>query len=334
MLSRIAEALYWMGRYLERADDTARLLDVHVHRMVAQVNDERVGASLLAAMGLDGEELAQFAGGATGPVDLWAATELLAYDASNPSSVVGSLRLARENARGLREVLATEVWEALNRTYHELDNHVRAARTLGPHLLFQWVRDRVALVGGLTDTVLLHDDGWRFLTIGRCLERVDMTARLLGAVPAHADASRWSGVLVSCGADDAFLRTYGGDIDPARALSVLLLDPDFPRSVTYALAQAEQCLEQVEGQGGANGRRSATPQVSAAAREVGRIRSELAYIDPHQLAANLPDVVARLQTACAQTSELVTQRYFQRVAFIEWRVPGLATSDTTEEQPA
>ena len=320
MLSRIAEALYWMGRYLERADDTARLLDVYVHRMVLQVNDERVGASLLAAMGLDPSELARIDDAAEGPIDLWRATEMLAYDAQNPSSVVGSLRLARENARGLREILATEVWEALNRTYHELDNHVRAARTLGPHLLFQWVRDRVALVGGLTDTVLLHDDGWRFLTIGRCLERVDMTARLLGAVPATADASQWSGVLVSCGANDAFLRTYGGDIDRAKALSVLLLDPDFPRSVNHALAQAEQCLEQVDGSTGPSGRRQAQPRASAAAREVGRIRSELAYTDPTVLATDLHDTVTRLQAACALASELVTQRYFQRAAFIEWNV--------------
>ena len=250
MLSRIAEALYWMGRYLERADDTARLLDVYVHRMLVQVNDDRVGGSLLDAMGLDHDDE---------PIDLWQAVELLAYDAENPSSVVGSLRLARENARGLREILSTEVWEALNRTYHELDNHVRAARTLGPHLLFQWVRDRVALVGGLIDSVLLHDDGWRFLTIGRSLERVDMTARLLGAVPATADASRWSGVLVSCGANDAFLRTYGGDIDQAKVLSVLLLDPDFPRSVNYALAQAEQCLDQVDV--GSNAISSASAQL-------------------------------------------------------------------------
>ncbi|QXC61256.1 alpha-E domain-containing protein [Aquihabitans sp. G128] len=317
MLSRIAEALYWMGRYLERADDTARLLDVHVHRMVVQLNDDRVGASLLESMGIEGEHLARLE--AEGPIDLWKATELLAYDADNPSSVVGSLRLARENARGLREILATEVWEALNRTYHELDNHVRAARTLGPHLLFQWVRDRVALVGGLIDTVLLHDDGWRFLTIGRSLERVDMTARLLGAVPANADASRWSGVLVSCGANDAFLRTYGGDIDQAKALSVLLLDPDFPRSVSYALAQAEQALDDVDGGQRPNGgRRRPLVRTSAAAREVGRIRSELAYTDPALLAADLPAVVARLQAATAYASELVTQRYFQRVAFIEW----------------
>ncbi|MCU1499537.1 MAG: hypothetical protein JWM47_3490 [Acidimicrobiales bacterium] len=317
MLSRIAEALYWMGRYLERADDTARLLDVHVHRMVVQLNDDRVGASLLESMGIEGEHLARLE--AEGPIDLWKATELLAYDGDNPSSVVGSLRLARENARGLREILATEVWEALNRTYHELDNHVRAARTLGPHLLFQWVRDRVAMIGGLIDTVLLHDDGWRFLTIGRSLERVDMTARLLGAVPADADASRWSGVLVSCGANDAFLRTYGGDIDQAKALSVLLLDPDFPRSVSYALAQAEAALDDVDGGQRPNGgRRRPLVRTSAAAREVGRIRSELAYTDPATLAADLPAVVARLQAATAYASELVTQRYFQRVAFVEW----------------
>ena len=177
MLSRIAEALYWMGRYLERADDTARLLDVHVHRMLAEVGEDHVGSSLLGAMGLEAGLMGE------AQVDLWSATELLAYDGSNPSSVAGSIRLARENARGLRETLATEVWVALNRTYHDLDSNVLAARSLGPALFFQWVRERIALIGGLVDSILLHDDGWRFLTIGRCLERVDMTARMVGAVP-------------------------------------------------------------------------------------------------------------------------------------------------------
>lgn len=321
MLSRIAEALYWMGRYLERADDTARLLDVHVHRMIAQAREDSGGESLLLAMGLEHEVLDRHREEHGGAIDLWQAIELLAYDAANPSSVVGSLRLARENARGLREVLATEVWEALNRTHHELDNHVRAARTLGPHLLFQWVRDRVALVGGLADSVLLHDDGWRFLTVGRCLERVDMTARLLGAVPEGADASRWSGVLVSCGANDAFLRTYGGEIDTARALAVLLLDADFPRSVQYALTQAEQCLQQVEGGRPPTGsRRGALPRASAAATAVGRMRAELAYSDPVDLASDLAASIDRLQAACAHASELVSQRYFQRASFIEWNV--------------
>jgi uncharacterized alpha-E superfamily protein len=322
VLSRLAESLYWMGRYLERADDTARLLDVYVHRMVGQATDERRGAQLLGAMGAGGADLAGLEH--QGPIDLWKATEILAYDADNPSSVVGSLRLARQNASGLREVLAAEVWEALNRTHHELDGHVLAARRLGPHLLFRWVREQVALVGGLIDTVLLHDDGWRFLTIGRCLERVDMTARLLGAVPDDAGPSQWSGVLVSCGANDAFLRTYGGDIDRPRALAMLLLDPDFPRSVCFALAQAEEALREVDGgtvvggfRGGPGGRRPLN-RVSPAAREVGRMRSELAYTDPGILAADVPGLVGRLHAVTAEVSELVTQRYFQRVAFIEW----------------
>jgi uncharacterized alpha-E superfamily protein len=217
-------------------------------------------------------------------------------------------------------VLATEVWEALNRTHHELDNQVRAARAFGPHLLFQWVRNQVALITGLADSVLLHDDGWRFLTTGRCLERVDMTARLLGAVPASANASAWSGVLVSCGANDAFLRTYGGDIDQAKVLSVLLLDPDFPRSVNYSLGQVELCLDQIDGMVPTGVRRHIRPRTSAAAREVGRIRSELAYSDPVALAGDLHGSVGRLQESCAHASELVTKRYFQRVSFIEWNV--------------
>jgi hypothetical protein len=321
VLSRIAEALYWMGRYLERADATARLLDVHVHRVIAQAGEDAGGESLLIAMGLEAEELERHRDEHGGVIDLWQAVELLAYDAANPSSVVGSLRLARENARGLREVLATEVWEALNRTHHELDNHVRAARTLGPHLLFQWVRDRVALVGGLADSVLLHDDGWRFLTVGRCLERVDMTARLLGAVPAGADASRWSGVLVSCGANDAFLRTYGGEIDTAQGAVGAAARPRLP-SVGALRPRPSRAVPAAGGGRASHPRhgRGQLPRASAAAMEVGRIRADLAYSDPVLLAHDLPSTIARLQAACAHASEMVSQRYFQRVTFIEWNV--------------
>lgn len=302
MLSRIAESLYWMGRYIERADDTARLLDVHVHRMLADAGDETVGATLLAAMGLAGSaEVAD--------VDLWRATELLAYDPDNPSSVAGSLRLARENARGLRETLATEVWEAINRTHHDLDAQIRAARALGPYLFFRWVRERVALLGGLIDSVVLHDDGWRFLTVGRCLERVDMTARLLGAVTESDDPNRWSNVLVSCGAYDAFLRTYGGDVTRTRALSMLLQGEDMPRSVTFALGDAEDALRQIAATTG-------TPDT--AVRVIGRVRSELTYTAPDDLAADIETVLARLQVACRGADEQVRSRYFRRADLLAW----------------
>jgi len=302
VLSRIAESLYWMGRYIERADDTSRLLDVHVHRMLAQAGDETMGTTLLAAMGLAGSaEVAD--------VDLWRATELLAYDTGNPSSVAGSLQLARTNARGLRETLATEVWEAINRTHHDLHAQIRAARTLGPHLFFRWVRERVALIGGLIDTVVLHDDGWRFLTIGRCLERVDMTARLLGAVIDSDDAARWSSVLVSCAANDAFLRTHGGVVTREGALTLLLQDEDLPRSVAYALAQAETGLREVA---------AGTGSPEHAVRIIGRVRSELTYTGPDDLARDGGEILVRLQEACRRTDELVRARYFRRADLIEW----------------
>lgn len=302
MLSRIAESLYWLGRYLERADDTARLLDVNVHRLLADAGHESVGASLLAAMGLSGTAEAE-------SVDLWRATELLAYDADNPSSVAGSLRLARGNARGLRETLATDVWEAINRTHNELEPQIRAARALGPHLFFRWVKERVALIGGLIDTIVLHDYGWRFLTVGRCLERVDMTARLLRAVTSSEDPSRWSSVLISCGAYDAFLRLHGGEITRTRSLSMLLQAEDLPRSVLYALDLAETSLREVAVVAG---------HPDNAVRVLGRVRAELSYTDPEDLTRSVDDTLTRLQDACREADALVTGRYFRRADVVEW----------------
>lgn len=302
MLSRIAESLYWMGRYIERADDTARLLDVHVHRMLGDAGDRRVGATLLAAMGLSGSVDVT-------DVDLWQATELLAYDGSNPSSVAGSLELARTNASGLREVLATEVWEAVNRTHHELDDEIDAARLLGPHRFFGWVRERVALMSGLIDSIVLHDDGWRFLTIGRCLERVDMTSRLLTAVISSDDPGKWAGVLVSCGANDAFLRTYGGDISRSNALSLLLQAEDFPRSVAFALGQAEECLREVAV-------RTGTPP--SIVRTIGRTRAELAYTPADELDRSIARVLADIEGCCRDTDAEIQARYFRRADLVEW----------------
>jgi uncharacterized alpha-E superfamily protein len=304
VLSRIAESLYWMGRYLERADDTARLLDVHVHRVLAESVEENVGLALLGAMGFDAvSEL-------HGDVDLWRATDLLAYDVDKPSSVAGSLVLAHTNARGLRETLASEVWETLNRTHHDLGGQIRSARVFGPHLFFRWVRDRVALVSGLVDTVVLHDDGWRFLTLGRSLERVDMTARLLRGVADHHDPARWSAVLVSCGAYDAYLRTHGGEVTRSRALALLLQSPDLPRSVAFALHQAEQCLHEIAAPTG-------TPD--SAVRIIGRARAEVTYSGPDDLSPSCTHLLERLQDACRHADDEVRARYFRRADLIEWR---------------
>jgi uncharacterized alpha-E superfamily protein len=299
VLSRIAESLYWMGRYIERADATARLLDVHVHQL-GDRTDAGTGTMLLAAMGLRGD---------ADDVDLWSATQLLAFDLQDPSSVAGSLQLARSNAAGLREVLPAEVWEAINRTHHELADEIEAARMFGPHRFFGWVRGRVALLGGLIDTLVLHDDGWRFLTVGRSLERVDMTSRLLTAVLGSPLDTRWSSVLVSCGANDAFLRLFGGDITVERVLALLLQSEDFPRSTAFALGVAESCLGELA-------RSTATSPMIV--RTIGRTRAELAYAPPDALLALADDLMGSIRACCRDADAEITARFFRRVDLVHW----------------
>lgn len=186
MLSRVAESLYWIGRYVERAEDTSRLLDVHVHTLLEDPWVDEAGASrdVLAVMGIEVP---------SGLLDARRTTEWLAFRPGDTSSIVGALAAARENARGVREALSSELWEALNTTFHALPAQEALARRHGPHGFFRYVRGRAAVVAGLLDGTMPRDDGWRFLVLGRSLERVDMTARLLWSrgQPGNHDTRRY-----------------------------------------------------------------------------------------------------------------------------------------------
>src|SRR5262245_61825127 len=246
MLSRIAESLFWIGRYVERADDTARILDAFLARMLEDpwVDEDAACRALLAILGTEPPHAARLAAGD--------ALERLAFDQANASAIAGALAAARENARGARETISSEMWECLNVTWHSLAARRTAAERLGPHLFLGFVRERAAVMGGLTDSTMSRDDGWRFLVLGRSLERVDMTARLL-SIQAHAPGfgatlpwrgePQWRTVLRACGADESFLRTHGGHVVPQRVAEFLLLDRLFPRSALHALTTAEECLQ-------------------------------------------------------------------------------------------
>ncbi|NUR85073.1 MAG: alpha-E domain-containing protein, partial [Nonomuraea sp.] len=170
MLSRIAESLYWIGRYVERAEDTARILDVHLHRMLADPwTDEEVACrSLLAVMGSAPDQL--------GAVGVTGVVERLGLDTTDPGSVLGALAAARENARGSRETVSAEMWECLNTTWLGLADARDRIELRGVHPFFQWVRERCCVLAGLADTTMSRDEGWQFLVLGRSIERVDMTA--------------------------------------------------------------------------------------------------------------------------------------------------------------
>ena len=306
MLSRVAESLYWIGRYVERAEDTSRLLDVHVHTLIEDpwVDEHVASRDVLSVMGVPLPE---------GRLDARRTTDRLAFNRDDTSSIVGALSAARENARGVREALSSELWEALNATYHALPAQQAAAERHGPGGFFRYVRERAAFIGGLLDGTMPRDDGWRFLVLGRSLERVDMTARLLWARGQQRSASSgWIGLLKSCSAHEAYLRTYRAAVEPEKVVEFLVLDRLFPRSVYAALVQAETCLTELDPVAGRVG-------VDDVARRVlGRARTDLEFRVSSDLIPELPVLLDMLQTTCADVGAAVAGRYFHHTAALAW----------------
>ncbi len=298
MLSRIAEALFWIGRYVERADDTARILDVHLQTLLEDSGLEESEAcrGLLAVMGAwppDGE------------LDRNVVLERLAYDMTNPSAIAGALSAARENARRARETISTHFWEYLNTTWIAIPQVCRS--NTAAHEFFAWVRERALLVAGIADATMSRDDAWHYLVLGRSLERADMTARLVATSTIAGVAPSWTTLLRSCGAHESYLRTYRGVASDERAAEFLLLDRLFPRSVLAALRQAEICL----------GELTRVPERAAvrdrALRALGRARTGLEYRSLREVLVDLPEEMEQVQRACSAASDAIARRYFPGV---------------------
>jgi uncharacterized alpha-E superfamily protein len=310
LLSRIAETIYWTGRYVERADDTARLIDVYVHRMLGETGaDSDVACrGLFGILGVPVE--------ADPDLDIGVVLFRLVYESQSPSAIAGSMLGARAGARGIREVISSEMWECLNVTAHGLAGQKRAAERLGPHVYLRFIRERAALFFGLADSTMSHDDAWRFLVLGRSLERADMTARLLLARMSAPGDLGWPVLLRACGAHESFIRTHGWAAEDARVAEFLLLDRLFPRSVVHALGTAEECLAAL------NPGPVRAGLEDPARRPVGRLRHRLEYADPKQLTAQLPELLSTLQETCVQASEAIAKRYFQYQAPVAWERDG------------
>jgi uncharacterized alpha-E superfamily protein len=310
LLSRIAETLFWTGRYVERADDTARLIDVYVHRMLGEsvAGSDAACRALFGILGVPADP--------DGELDIGVVLFRLVYDTQSPSAIAGAMLGARAGARGIREVISSEMWECLNVTAHGLAGQRRAAERLGPHVYLRFIRERAALLSGLADSTMSHDDAWRFLVLGRSLERADMTARLLLARMSAPDDLGWPVLLRACGAHESFIRTHGWAAEPAKVAEFLLLDRLFPRSVVHALATAEDCLSAL----------SPGPVRAGvddpARRPVGRLRHLLEYADPAQLPRQLPELLSSLQETCVQASEAIARRYFEYQSPVAWEREG------------
>lgn len=303
MLSRIAEALFWIGRYIERIECTARILDVYLQLLVEDpvIDQETTCQSILAAMGIQHD----------GAADQEVVLRMLLYDRSSQHSIAYAVEAARENARRSREVVSAEVWEALNTTYNGvLSGQLSRSR---PADAFRVARERANMVSALADHTQSHDDGWQFIVLGRHLERVDMTSRLiLTRAYATGSASTWQITLRACGAAHAFTRTYRAIESPRAAVEFLLLDRLFPRSVAYSMGEVARCLEELDP------RQRRIGFGGDAARIIGQARARMDYLSLTELMTDLPGEMGALQRVCAEASEAIAKRYFEGAVVPEW----------------
>jgi uncharacterized alpha-E superfamily protein len=287
MLSRTADHLFWMARYMERAENTARMLDVNYEAsLLPQSADaaEKGWKGLLSISELSGDFAKHY--GAVTPDNVM---RYMVNDAENGSSIRNCLLAARENARAVRGTLTTEVWETQNQTWLEFQRMVASDSFLrDPSSMFEWVKFRSHLSRGVTVGTMLQDEAFHFLRIGSFLERADNTARLLdvkfhaveseyyggntgangsgGGKDIEVDFYHWSGILRSVSGFEVYRKVYRNVIRPERVAELLILRPDMPRSLAA-------CMHEVV----TNLKRVANEQSADTLRRAGRLQSDLQY---------------------------------------------------------
>jgi uncharacterized alpha-E superfamily protein len=257
MLSRIADSLFWLARYIERAEDTARILDVNYHMLLEQSQD---------SYHLRWEPLIVMAGEENlfrrlySEVSAENVFEFLAFRQDNPSSIVQCIGKARENARTIRDCISREMWEDINGLYHMVNRFTpRDEIVAGPHRFCDKIKFGTHRFHGVTDATLPHDEGWQFLRIGWSLERAEMTSRLvdvqyqklLDELPALGtpDNHQWMAVLRSVGAFEAYHRQYHSSIEPEKVAGMLILNSQHPRSIRFSTAEVQSGLRAISGSG-------------------------------------------------------------------------------------
>jgi len=305
MLVRIAESLFWLGRYLERADDTARILEVHLNDELEHPGT-RSSAPFLSTLGLEDEA---YDGSVLG---------MLAWSPEHANSISYSINAARRNAGSLRELLPSEVYESISAAERLLVRVSHRGSSFADYFRFvRLARERVATVVGLLEESYPRDQGWWYLRLGTFLERVDMTVRLLSFRLAVAtEPADWITTLKYSSAYEFYLRTYRGVIQPAEVLEFLLVDRLFPRSVHFGLLEVERCLEAIGGQSVRRAPRD------PARRIIGRARSELAYLQAPELDNQASGLLSSLAVALAEASDAIAANHFATTATFGWHASG------------
>ena len=311
MLSRVANSIYWLSRYMERAENVARFIDVNLQMMLdlpSGLNQQ--WQPLVSISGDDAAFQKRYSAPTRESV-----IKFLALDGENPNSILSCLRAARENARTVREVISSEMWEQVNTSYLTA-SAAASNQTLihSPYSFFTEVKNTSHLFDGVAEATMLHGEGWHFYRMGRLLERADKTSRLLDVkyfilLPSVADVGtplddiQWAAVLRSASALEMYRKRHG-HIVPEDIVEFLVLDREFPRSIHYCLTEANDSLHAISGTPVGTYRNSAE-------QRLGQLRAELAYTDRQQIMSRgLHEFLDALQTKLNAVDHCIFDTFF------------------------
>lgn len=311
MLSRVADAMYWMNRYLERAENYARFVDVNFNLMLESPPEYSAQWDPLIT--------------ATGDWDLYkelyqrsdksTAIYYLGFDEKNPNSIYSSLRNVRENARTLRPEITNEVWTEINRLYLLVKEEIPRKRWLkkDPRKFFKEIKHGCMLINGIFDASLSHNQGWHFGKIGQLLERADKTSRMLDVkyhmllpsaeeVGSPLDLVQWAALLKSVSAYDMYRKCFG-KLTTANIAEFLILDSEFPRSMLCCLQFAEQSLFLITG--------NTKGYSNSAERKLGLLKAQLEYADIHEIIhSGLHEFLDNFQYQLNEVSLAIFETFF------------------------
>ncbi|MCA9185348.1 MAG: alpha-E domain-containing protein [Pirellulaceae bacterium] len=311
MLSRVADSVYWMSRYIERADNVARFIDVN-HNL-----------TLGAAQGLDEqwEPLIH----TTGDHELFAdrydtpsrdsVVRFLTFDRENPNSILSCFERARENARTIREAITSPMWEELNKFYHSVRRAAESGTIVEQlHDFCDRVRLASHLLAGVTDDTMSHTEAWHFSRIGRLVERADKTSRIVDVqyyillpnasdVGTSLDVIRWSALLKSASALEMYRRTHG-KIVPNNVADFLILNRNFPRSIHFCLIRSHESIREITGS-------AVGTFMNRAEQRLGRLRTEMDYTGIKDIIDfGLHEYIDTFQQRLNQVGDAVYQDFF------------------------
>ncbi|HVU89045.1 MAG TPA: alpha-E domain-containing protein [Pirellulales bacterium] len=311
MLSRVADSIFWMNRYIERAENVARFIEVNLHLTLGLTNNGFANQwePLVTTTG-DHDQFIERYGVATQKNVI----DFLTFDKDNPNSIVSCLRAARENARSVREIISSAMWLELNKFYLMVRGASHNWSMSRAHDFFDQIITSSHLLAGITDATMSHGEAWHFARMGLLLERADKTSRILDVkyfillptirdVGTPLDTIQWAALLKSASALEMY-RKSRGRITPSSVVDFLILDRHFPRSIRFCLLGAEDSLHRITGSDHGT---FANP----AEQRLGRLRAELDYTQVSDIInQGLHEYLDQFQTKLNLVGEGISETFF------------------------